>query len=59
MIPLLICIDYFKISDVYVLPFDIKFSWPKTLVKKWLNIKSKTEDFQADDIISRGKTANW
>ncbi|CAN8280365.1 unnamed protein product [Cochlearia groenlandica] len=26
-----------------------KLSWPKTLVKKWLNIKSKTEDFNADD----------
>ncbi|KAL7151434.1 hypothetical protein ABFS83_04G031300 [Erythranthe nasuta] len=31
-----------------------KFSWPKTLVKKWLNIKSKTEDFHADDIIRGG-----
>ncbi|MED6106794.1 Type IV inositol polyphosphate 5-phosphatase 7 [Stylosanthes scabra] len=26
-----------------------KLSWPKTLVKKWFNIKSKTENFQADD----------
>ncbi|KAE8675087.1 Type I inositol 1,4,5-trisphosphate 5-phosphatase CVP2 [Hibiscus syriacus] len=25
-------------------------SWSKTLVKKWLNIKSKAEDFHADDI---------
>ncbi|KAE8703715.1 Type I inositol 1,4,5-trisphosphate 5-phosphatase CVP2 [Hibiscus syriacus] len=27
-----------------------KFSWPKTLVKKWFNIKSKAEDFHADDV---------
>ncbi|KAE8692070.1 Type I inositol 1,4,5-trisphosphate 5-phosphatase CVP2 [Hibiscus syriacus] len=27
-----------------------KISWPKTLVKKLLNIKSKAEDFHADDI---------
>jgi hypothetical protein len=31
-----------------------KLSWPKTLVKKWLNIKSKSEDFHADDL-DRGK----
>ncbi|KAL0419874.1 UNVERIFIED_CONTAM: Type I inositol polyphosphate 5-phosphatase 4 [Sesamum radiatum] len=31
-----------------------KFSWPKTLVKKWFNIKSKNEDFHADDIIYGG-----
>ncbi|KAF2314850.1 hypothetical protein GH714_036921 [Hevea brasiliensis] len=28
-----------------------KLSWPKTLVKKWFNIKSKAEEFQADDVI--------
>ncbi|CAN1233148.1 Type I inositol polyphosphate 5-phosphatase 4 [Linum perenne] len=27
----------------------MKVSWPKTLVKKWFNIKSKAEEFQADD----------
>ncbi|CAE6081831.1 unnamed protein product [Arabidopsis arenosa] len=27
-----------------------KLSWPKTLVKKWLNIKSKSENFHADDL---------
>ncbi|XWS76364.1 hypothetical protein CRYUN_Cryun01aG0170100 [Craigia yunnanensis] len=27
-----------------------KLSWPKTLVKKWFNIKSKDEDFHADDV---------
>ncbi|XP_010413178.1 PREDICTED: type I inositol polyphosphate 5-phosphatase 4-like isoform X1 [Camelina sativa] len=31
-----------------------KLSWPKTLVKKWLNIKSKLEDFYADDLFDRG-----
>ncbi|KAA8550836.1 hypothetical protein F0562_002520 [Nyssa sinensis] len=31
-----------------------KFSWPKTLVKKWFNIKSKAEDFQADDVVYGG-----
>ncbi|KAL3647851.1 Type IV inositol polyphosphate 5-phosphatase 7 [Castilleja foliolosa] len=36
-----------------------KLSWPKTLVKKWLNIKSKTEDFHADDIISEGVDEEW
>ena len=34
--------------------FLVKFSWPKTLVKKWFNIKSKGEDFQADDVIYGG-----
>ncbi|KAI4378559.1 hypothetical protein MLD38_016021 [Melastoma candidum] len=33
-----------------------KLSWPKTLVKKWLNIKSKAEDFQADDIAWGGSS---
>ncbi|XP_068634554.1 type IV inositol polyphosphate 5-phosphatase 7-like [Aristolochia californica] len=27
-----------------------KLSWSKTLVRKWFNIKSKTEDFHADDV---------
>ncbi|KAM7256993.1 hypothetical protein ACFE04_012734 [Oxalis oulophora] len=27
-----------------------KVSWPKTLVKKWFNIKSKAEDFHSDGI---------
>ncbi|XP_047152173.1 type I inositol polyphosphate 5-phosphatase 4-like isoform X2 [Vigna umbellata] len=31
-----------------------KLFWPKTLVKKWFNIKSKAEDFQADDVLSQG-----
>lgn len=32
----------------------MKLSWPKTLVKKWLNIKSKAEEFHADDIFFEG-----
>ncbi|KAF7804732.1 type I inositol polyphosphate 5-phosphatase 4-like [Senna tora] len=36
-----------------------KLSWPKTLVKKWFNIKSKTEDFQADHIIYGGVDEEW
>ncbi|KAJ7972761.1 putative Type I inositol polyphosphate 5-phosphatase [Quillaja saponaria] len=31
-----------------------KLSWSKTLVKKWFNIKSKAEDFQADDVTYGG-----
>ncbi|XP_068649772.1 type IV inositol polyphosphate 5-phosphatase 7-like [Aristolochia californica] len=27
-----------------------KLSWSKTLVRKWFNIKSKAEDFHADDV---------
>lgn len=32
----------------------VKLSWPKMLVKKWFNIKSKAEDFQADDDVLYG-----
>lgn len=32
----------------FFVPF-LKLSWPKTLVKKWFNIKNRAEDFQADD----------
>ncbi|KAL3827981.1 hypothetical protein ACJIZ3_016783 [Penstemon smallii] len=31
-----------------------KVSWPKTLVKKWFNIKTKAEDFHADDVTYAG-----
>lgn len=31
-----------------------KISWPKSLAKKWFNVKHKAEDFHADDIIDRG-----
>ncbi|KAJ0110447.1 hypothetical protein Patl1_03326 [Pistacia atlantica] len=36
-----------------------KLSWPKTLVKKWFNIKSKAEDFQADDVDYEGGDEDW
>ncbi|CAA0828085.1 DNAse I-like superfamily protein [Striga hermonthica] len=36
-----------------------KFSWPKALVKKWLNIKGKSEDYHADDIIYQGVDEKW
>ncbi|MFQ6625760.1 hypothetical protein Gotur_004827 [Gossypium turneri] len=37
----------------------MKLSWPKTLVKKWFNIKSKTEDFHADDVDYGGVDEDW
>ncbi|PSR94813.1 Type IV inositol polyphosphate 5-phosphatase [Actinidia chinensis var. chinensis] len=36
-----------------------KLSWPKTLVKKWFNIKSKAEDFHADDVVFEGGDEEW
>ncbi|KAI4364071.1 hypothetical protein MLD38_020210 [Melastoma candidum] len=33
-----------------------KLYWPKALVKKWLSIKSKAKDFQADDIAWGGSS---
>lgn len=38
----------------YMLLFLLKLSWPKTLVKKWFNMKNKAEDFVSDDIAYRG-----
>lgn len=32
----------------------VKLSWSKKMVRKWFNIKSKTEDFQADDVYEGG-----
>ncbi|KAK6940784.1 Endonuclease/exonuclease/phosphatase, partial [Dillenia turbinata] len=37
----------------------VKLSWPKALVKKWFNIKSKAEDFHADDVIYGGAHEEW
>ncbi|GMH02403.1 hypothetical protein Nepgr_004242 [Nepenthes gracilis] len=37
----------------------MKLSWPKSLVKKWFNIKSKAEDFHADDVVYRGGDEYW
>lgn len=36
-----------------------KLSWPKILVKKWFNIKSKAEDFHADDVVYGGGDEEW
>ncbi|XP_027096273.1 type I inositol polyphosphate 5-phosphatase 4-like [Coffea arabica] len=36
-----------------------KLSWPKTLVKKWFNIKSKADDFHADDVVYGGVDEEW
>ncbi|OIW12657.1 hypothetical protein TanjilG_24590 [Lupinus angustifolius] len=36
-----------------------KLSWTKTLVKKWFNIKTKAEDFQADDVILSDVDEEW
>lgn len=32
----------------------VKLSWSKKMVRKWFNIKSKTEEFQADDPVYGG-----
>ncbi|XP_010679089.2 type I inositol polyphosphate 5-phosphatase 4 [Beta vulgaris subsp. vulgaris] len=36
-----------------------KLSWPKTLVKKWFNIKNKAEEFHADDVFYEGCDEDW
>ncbi|KAJ3673593.1 hypothetical protein LUZ60_005585 [Juncus effusus] len=36
-----------------------KLSWSKSLVKKWFNIKSKAQDFHADDVVGRGRDGEW
>uniref|UniRef100_A0A7N0TFL6 Inositol polyphosphate-related phosphatase domain-containing protein n=1 Tax=Kalanchoe fedtschenkoi TaxID=63787 RepID=A0A7N0TFL6_KALFE len=36
-----------------------KLSWSKKLVRKWFNIKSKTEDFQADEVVYGGGGDEW
>ncbi|KAF8401728.1 hypothetical protein HHK36_012674 [Tetracentron sinense] len=36
-----------------------KLSWSKTLIRKWFNIKSKAEDFHADDVVNGGGDAEW
>lgn len=32
----------------------LKLSWSKKLVRKWFNIKGKTEEFQADEVVYEG-----
>ncbi|KAH7836467.1 hypothetical protein Vadar_001695 [Vaccinium darrowii] len=36
-----------------------KLSWPKSLVKKWFHIKSKSQDFHADDVLFEGGGQEW
>ncbi|XP_065046573.1 type IV inositol polyphosphate 5-phosphatase 7-like isoform X2 [Musa acuminata AAA Group] len=38
-----------------------KFSWSKSLVRKWFNIKNKSQDFHADDdvVVGRGDDREW
>ncbi|KAK4482287.1 hypothetical protein RD792_009439 [Penstemon davidsonii] len=42
----------FYVSDLFL--SLMKVSWPKTLVKKWFNIKTKAQDFHADDVTYAG-----
>lgn len=46
-----------EIADMLL--FLLKLSWPKTLVKKWFNMKNKAEDFVSDDIAYRGDWSNF
>ncbi|GAB4841620.1 hypothetical protein Ancab_022334 [Ancistrocladus abbreviatus] len=34
----------------------MKLSWPKSLVKKWFNVKSKAKDFHANDVVHRERS---
>ncbi|KVI01561.1 hypothetical protein Ccrd_020167, partial [Cynara cardunculus var. scolymus] len=36
-----------------------KFSWSRKLVRKWFNIKSKTEESEADNVVSGGGDGGW
>ncbi|PKA64968.1 Type I inositol 1,4,5-trisphosphate 5-phosphatase CVP2 [Apostasia shenzhenica] len=36
-----------------------KLSWSKSLVRKWFNIKSKAQDFHADDFAGPGVDGEW
>ncbi|CAM8988367.1 hypothetical protein QQ045_006024 [Rhodiola kirilowii] len=36
-----------------------KLSWSKKLVRKWFNIRSKNEDFQADEVVNGGSEVEW
>lgn len=40
-------------------PKSNKFSWSRKLVRKWFNIKSKTEESQADNVVSGGGDGGW
>lgn len=49
---LILCAFLLKIADSMFMV--VKLSWPKTLVKKWFNIKNKAEDFHSDDVVCEG-----
>ncbi|XP_042050446.1 type IV inositol polyphosphate 5-phosphatase 7-like [Salvia splendens] len=36
-----------------------KLSWSKKLIRKWFNIKSKSEEFQADEAVYGGGDVEW
>lgn len=40
--------------NIYFWISEMKLAWSKKMVRKWFNIKSKTEEFQADDPTSAG-----
>lgn len=41
---------------IFLSPFDVmKLSWSKKMVRKLFNIKSKAEDFQADEVVYAGE----
>lgn len=40
-------------------PKKSKLSWSKNLVRKWFNIKSKADDFHADDVVMGGGDGEW
>ncbi|XP_072973192.1 type I inositol polyphosphate 5-phosphatase 4 [Typha angustifolia] len=40
-------------------PKKSKLSWSKSLMRKWFNIKSKAQDFHADDVVRRGGDEEW
>ncbi|KAH7517241.1 hypothetical protein FEM48_Zijuj09G0042000 [Ziziphus jujuba var. spinosa] len=51
--------ENFKKSKIADSVFLVKLSWPKSLVKKWFNIKSKAEDFHSDDVAYGGGDEEW
>lgn len=47
-------VDWFFWCVFFLSFIWLKLSWSKKMVRKWFNIKSKTEDFQADDPVYTG-----
>ncbi|XP_064972593.1 type I inositol polyphosphate 5-phosphatase 4-like [Musa acuminata AAA Group] len=40
-------------------PKKSKLSWPKTLVKRWFNIKSKSQESHSNDANGKGRSGQW